>query len=163
MSTESKEHVLSRLDSAWPAFKALIDDVPESELETPGVVDAWSIKELLGHVIFWADKAAHDVRASAAGKTDEIALPGGDANVDKWNAEAAARGKAMSNAEVIAAVAKAHEDARTAVAESPESALAPELSGWTVGVRFAEDTYRHYEEHSEQIEVWMRQLETSEA
>ena len=163
MSTESKEHVLSRLDTAWPAFMALVDAVPEDEYDTPGITDQWCLRELLGHVIFWADKAAHDIRFAAKGRTDDIALPGGQVNVDKWNADAAAKGKAMTVPELRAAVTRAHESARKAVAESPEAALAVELSGWTVGVRFAEDTYRHYEEHAKEIKAWVRQLETSEA
>jgi hypothetical protein len=32
-----------------------------------------------------------------------------------------------------------------------------------MGHRFAEDTYRHYDEHAEQIRAWQRQLETTEA
>ncbi len=163
MSTESKEHVLSRLDAAWPAFRALIASVPDSEFDTPGVTDDWSLKELLGHVIFWAEKAAHDVTVSAQGNLDAIKAPSGGPNVDQLNADAAAKGKAMTAVEAKAAATRAHDAARKAVVEAPESALAPVVSGWTVGVRFAEDTYRHYEEHAKQIKAWMRQLETSEA
>jgi hypothetical protein len=50
-----------------------------------------------------------------------------------------------------------------ALEAAPESALAIEVSGWTVGVRFAGDTYRHYREHAEQIVAWQQQLETTEA
>lgn len=162
MSTESKEHVLKRLDESWPEFQALLDRVPEPEYTAPGIVDEWSLNELLGHVIFWADKGAHDVSVAAAGKPDEIRVPGENLTVDEINADAAARGKAMTAAEAKAGAAKAHESARKAVAEAPESALAPLVSGWTVGHRFAEDTYRHYEEHAEQIRAWLREMETTE-
>ncbi len=163
-AAESKPHVLERLDAEWRAFSDLLDSIPDDEMDWPSVVDQWCLKELLGHINFWADKAAHDVRASAAGKLDEIELPvGGQPMVDEWNAREAARGKAMSPAELRAALQASFEAARQAVAESPEGALAPVLNGWSVGVRFAEDTYRHYQEHAGQIRAWQRQVETTEA
>jgi hypothetical protein len=160
--TESKEHLLSRMDEEWPKFSALLDSIPESDYDIPGVVDEWCLKELLGHVNFWAAKAAHDVQVAGAGRPEEIKVPGGDANVDKWNAREAAKGKAMPPADLRALVLKSHAEARSALEAAPESALAIEISGWTVGVRFAEDTYRHYREHGEQIGAWARGLETSE-
>jgi hypothetical protein len=162
VSTESKEYALSQMDSAWAAFAALLDRVPEDEYDRPGITNEWCLKELLGHVVFWAEKAAHDVNVSAAGKPEEAKSPGGLQNVDELNAEAAARGKAMTAAEAKAAAARAHESARKAFAEAPESALAPVVSGWTVGKRAAEDTYIHYSEHAEQIKAWLREMETTE-
>jgi len=163
MSTESREHLLKRMDEEWPQFKALLDSIAEDEMDTPGVVDEWNLKELLGHVIFWAEKAAHDVKAVAEGRVDDIKLPGGQTNVDLWNAEAAARGKSMSAGDLKAELTRRHEDARTALEEVAEAGLAVQLGGWSVGLRFAEDTYRHYREHAEQIRAWQRQLETTEA
>jgi hypothetical protein len=162
VSTESKAHVLKRLDESWPELEALLDRIPEAEYTAPGIVDAWSLNELLGHVIFWADKAAGDVTLSASGKPDDIETPGNQENVDRWNADAAAKGKAMSAAEVRKGAAAAHIAARTALEQAPEAALAPVVNGWTVGVRFAEDTYRHYEEHAKQIRAWLREMETTE-
>jgi hypothetical protein len=163
MSTESREHLLTRMDEEWPSLNALLDSISEGEMDEPGVVDEWSLKELLGHMIFWAEKAAHDLRAVAEGRIDDIKLPGGQTNVDLWNAEAAARGKAMSVADLKAELARRHEEARKALEEVAEAGLAVQLGGWSVGLRFAEDTYRHYREHAEQIRAWQRQLETTEA
>lgn len=161
--TESKEHLLSRMDEEWPKFSTILESVPDSDYDIPGVTDEWCLKELLGHVNFWAAKAAHDVRVAAAGRPEEIEVPGGQENTDKWNAREAAKGLAMQPGELKALVLKSHEEARAAVDAAPESALAIEVHGWSVGVRFAEDTYRHYREHGEHITNWQRELETSEA
>jgi hypothetical protein len=161
---ESKEFLLQRLDDEWPKFQALIDSISDDEMDRPGVVDEWCLKELLGHVNFWAEKAAHDVRVAAGGKPEEIEVPvGGQPMVDEWNAREAARGKAMSPSELRAALERSYKDARRALEESPEPALALIAGGWSVGVRYAEDTYRHYREHAEHIKQWARDLETSEA
>lgn len=162
-NTESKGHLLTRMDEEWPRFSALLESIPEADYAIPGVVDEWCLKELLGHVNFWAAKAAHDVTVAAAGKPEEIEVPGGEVNVDKWNAREAAKGKAMQPGELKALVLKSHNEARSALEAAPEAALAIEVHGWSVGVRFAEDTYRHYREHGEQIGAWVRETETTEA
>jgi hypothetical protein len=163
VSTESKVHLMNRLDEEWPKFKALLESIPEAEMEQPGAIDQWCVKELLGHMIFWARKGATDLRLTRDGRTEEIQLPGNRARVDEWNASAAARGKDKTKSDLLAEVEAAHNDAREAAQEVPEEGLAIELDGWSVGIRFAEDTYRHYREHSEQIRAWLRQLETTEA
>ncbi len=162
MTTESVVHLQSRMDSVWPEFRSIVGSVPQGEMETPGVVDEWCMKELLGHVSFWAQKAARAVRSATAGKIAEIDVPQGQSMVDEWNARAAARGKAMSAEAVITDLELSHEDARRALDEATDEAVSIEIEGWTVGVRFAEDTYRHYREHGEQIRSWQRRLETSE-
>ena len=162
MSTESVAHLKSRMDVVWPEFRALVGSVPQDEMDTPGVVDDWCMKELLGHVNFWAWKGARDVRAATAGKIEEIEVPQGPAMVDEWNARAAASGKAMSAEAAVRDLELSHEDARRALEDATDEAVSIEIEGWTVGVRFAEDTYRHYREHGEQILAWQKQMETSE-
>ena len=159
---EDKANFLQRMDAEFPAFTALLETIPDPDYEAPGVVDEWCLKELLGHVNFWAEKAAHDVRAVAAGNPGEVDLPGNQENVDKWNAREAARGKAMEVPALKQTLHASHTDARKAVEEAPEAVLAVEMSGWTVGHRAAEDTYRHYHEHADQVRQWLNQTETSE-
>ena len=161
--TESKAHLLDGMEKEWPAFKKVLDAIPDGEMDRPGVVDQWCLKELLGHVNFWAEKGARDVRLAGEGKADQIEVPGGQEKVDEWNAREAALGKAKTPAELRRAVQASYENARRALEEAPEPALAVVLEGWSVGVRYAEDTYRHYREHAEQIRAWGRDLETSEA
>jgi hypothetical protein len=163
VSTESTAYLKQRMDETWPGFRGLVHSVPQEEMDVPGVTGDWCLKELLGHVNFWAQKGAKGVRLAAAGKPGDIELPGGQQNVDTWNAQAAARGKAMSAEAVLRDLDLSHEDARQALDETTDEALSVEVGGWTVGVRFAEDTYRHYREHGREIEAWRRALETSEA
>jgi hypothetical protein len=162
-NTESKEYLQLRMDEEWPKFRAVIESVPDEDWDIPGVTDDWCLKELMGHVNFWAEKAQNDVTLAGQGKASQIKTPGGQENVDKWNAREAAKGKAMQPAELRALVEKSHRAARASLEAAPESALAIDVNGWSVGVRFAEDTYRHYREHSEHIVSWQRELETTEA
>jgi hypothetical protein len=150
------------MDEEWPKLNVVLDAVADDDWDIPGVTDQWCLKELMGHVNFWAAKAAHDVAVAAADKPEEIEVPGGPENTDKWNAREAAKGMTMQPPALRMLVQKSHEEARQALEVAPEPALAIEVKGWTVGVRFAEDTYRHYREHAEQITNWQRELETTE-
>ena len=163
MSTSSVAHLRTRMDKEWPAFREVVQSVPANEMDVPGVCDQWCMKELLGHVNFWARKAGSDVRAASEGRIDQIEVPQGQPMIDDWNAKAAADGMAMTPEAVAGDLEASHEDARRALDNATDEAVSIEMEGWTVGVRFAEDTYRHYREHGEQIRSWKQGLETTEA
>lgn len=163
MTTSSVAHLRTRMDEEWPAFREVVQSVPANEMDVPGVCDQWCMKELLGHVNFWTQKAAADVLAASTGQIDQIEVPKGQPVVDEWNAEAAAGGMAMSPEALLLGLEASHEDARRALDNATDAAVSIELEGWTIGVRFAEDTYRHYREHGGQIRSWKQGLETTEA
>jgi len=83
--------------------------------------------------------------------------------VDAWNARESERRKNLSLAQVREEWVRSCEAAAAAFEAVPADKLDTEVKGWTMGHRFAEDTYRHYDEHAEQIRAWQRQLETTEA
>ena len=43
---------------AWEALGSAVDSFSEAEMDQDGVIEGWSVKDLLGHIAFWADKAA---------------------------------------------------------------------------------------------------------
>ncbi len=90
--TVDKSAIRSDLDKAWKDLSSLVDSIPERELMQPGVVEEWSVKDLFGHMAFWANKAATDLEALTTGAERKIETPGSEKAVDEWNArEAAAR------------------------------------------------------------------------
>jgi hypothetical protein len=102
------------------------------------------------------------LRLATAGRASEIETPGNQARVDEWNANAAAGARGLAVEAVRGELEAGNADARAALDGATDEALAIEVDGWTVGVRFAEDTYRHYREHAEQIRSWKQGLETTE-
>ncbi len=151
------------LRESWDGIKRLVDSLPEREMTDAPVVEGWTVKDLLGHMAFWAEKAAEDLKLLAADRFAEIETPGGDEQVDAWNARESERRKALSLAQVREEWVRSHEAASAAFEAVAADKLDINVKGWTMGHRFAEDTYRHYDEHAEQIRAWQRQLETTEA
>ena len=161
--TKDKEAVEQEMQESWQDLCAVLDSVSDAEQEQPGVVEGWSVKDMLGHITFWAEKAGRDLRLVAAGKPDELEVPTGPESVNEWNAREADRRKQLPLSQVREELEAAHQSALQSLRDVPAEVLDVEVKGWTMLVRFAEDTYRHYREHAEHIRAWKREVETTEA
>jgi len=60
--TKDKEAVEQEMQESWQDLCAVLDSVSDAEQEQPGVVEGWSVKDMLGHITFWAEKAGRDLR-----------------------------------------------------------------------------------------------------
>ena len=162
MTAIDKEEVERKLDAEWQALREAVESLSDDELAAPGVVEEWSVKDLLGHMAFWANKAAHDLDAINAAEEGAIQLAGGQEGVDAWNARESAARKDRPLADVRSEWEASFEAARQALSVTPSEKLEIEVQGWNMFTRFAEDTYRHYREHAAQIREWKREVETTE-
>jgi uncharacterized protein (TIGR03083 family) len=160
---ESRAEMMRRLGEGWSEIVSLVGSLAEDELEQPGVAGDWSVKDLLGHMAFWAEKAAGDLGLLATGRGETIETPGGEQAADEWNDREYRARKDRPLADVRAEWSRSFEDARRALEAAPEELVWQEVKGWPQAVRFREDTYNHYREHAEQIREWIRRTETSEA
>src|SRR5579871_1915142 len=83
-----RERTLAIVEENWRQLDAAVDGLDESALVEPGVVEGWSVRDLLGHVTAWEQAALRRLEESARGEapaTDE------GASVDAFNAAEAAR------------------------------------------------------------------------
>jgi len=163
MSAIDKAEIERKLEAEWQALREVVDSFSDEELQQPGVVDEWSVKDLLGHIAFWANKAADDLAKVNAGHPDEVETPGSQEGTNEWNARESAARKGLSLAELKSEWETSFVAAKEALKATPAEKLEIEVKGWDMFTRFAEDTYRHYREHSAQIREWKREVETTEA
>jgi uncharacterized protein (TIGR03083 family) len=159
----SKADVLSALDHSWSELRGLVDSMSETEMSEPGVVEEWSVKDLLGHVAFWANRAANTLTEVAAGRGDRVPGTESQAETDEWNAREAAARKGKTLPELRQEFLQAHEAASVALEQFPEEKLDEPFKERTVVFSFGADTFAHYQEHASQIRTWLRQMETTEA
>lgn len=162
MATSTKDTTTRELERAWTALRSLIESIPEDELTAAGVVGDWSIKDVMGHVAFWDERAALTLRAATAGKPHDIPKGEGPNWVDEWNEREYRARKDKSFKDIRGEWITAHENARSALAEVPEGLLDTQAGPAKVIDYFAGDTYTHYDEHLEQIKAWLREMETTE-
>jgi hypothetical protein len=158
----SKAAVERELLEAWEVLGSAVDSFSDREMEQPGVVEGWSGKDLLGHIAFWAEKAATDLRHIAAGRPQDVEAPGGEEAVDVWNERESKARAGRSLSDIREEWLSSFEAAMAALAEFPAERLEENVKGATVLERFAGDTYEHYREHEAQLVAWRRSLETTE-
>ena len=160
--SQAKADIEREMLHAWEALGSAVDSFSEAEMEQAGVIEGWSVKDLLGHIAFWADKAAADLQAVAGGKPEEVDVPGGDEAVDEWNERERQSRVGRPLADIREEWLESFEKAMGALAEFPAERLQEKVQGRTVLERFAGDTYEHYREHFGDLSAWRRELETTE-
>jgi uncharacterized protein (TIGR03083 family) len=159
----AKADVLRSLDHSWNELHAVIESMSEAEMLEPGVVEDWSVKDLLGHIAFWANRAANTLTEVQAGRGDQVPGTESQAETDEWNAREAAARKGKSLTELREEFERAHQAARSALEAFPQEKLDEPFKERTVVFSVGADTFAHYQEHASQIKAWLRQMETTEA
>jgi hypothetical protein len=158
-----KSEAETGLERAWAEHRAAVEAVPEEDASRPGVVEEWSVKDTMGHIAFWAHRAAETLAAVNAGRPEDIPRGEGPNWVDEWNDREYQARRDRAYSETRGDWVTAHEAARSALASTPEARLEEEHGTGKIIAYFAGDTYEHYDEHTRQIRAWWRQFETSEA
>ena len=158
----SKADVEREMVQAWEALGSAVDSFSDMELEQPGVVESWSIKDLLGHIAFWAQQAAENLQLIAAGRADEVQRPSDEKATDEWNERERRLRRERPLSDVREEWLDSFQGAMQALAALPSERLEERLKGHTALKLFAEDTYEHYKEHLAHLTAWRRELETTE-
>jgi hypothetical protein len=145
--------LLAELVSEHDAFVAALEAVDLDLVTTPGVVEDWSVRDLVVHLAFWAEHATDALRVATEGRGDEFAYD--TAQTDAMNArlleesrrttpDAAAEREERAYATLVAAI----------------SALDPALldvrlgNGDTVAEVIGYDGPAHYREHTAHLRAW---------
>ena len=152
----SKYELLQRLHKGCEQFRHLIAPLTHAELGTPGVLGAWSIKDIVAHFIAHEQFALGELAAARNGEAFEYPVEGTDA----INAAATAQHSGTPAEQVllrweqsfrqVVALAEALAEADFA----PDSAVVQRL-GDTIDGALANNTYEHYAEHTPAVREWI--------
>ena len=161
-ATVAKANVERELLEAWEALGSAVDSFSDMELEQPGVVESWSIKDLLGHIAFWAQQAAANLQLIAADRANEVRRPSDEKAMDEWNEREWRLRRERPLSDVREEWLESFQGAMQALAALPSERMEEKLKGYTALDLFAVDTYEHYKEHLAHLTAWRRELETTE-
>jgi Mycothiol maleylpyruvate isomerase N-terminal domain len=143
------QRLLGRLDAAWTALTDAYAGLPEARLVEPGVVDDWSVKDIVAHVTTWEQEALQHLPVIIAGGTPpRYAAQGG---IDAFNARATRAGRRLSLAEVLRRRDETHARLVEFIRDQPEGTFG---SRTRARRRLRLDTYGHYPEHTAAIRAW---------
>ena len=148
MATQ-QERTVREIDEAWGELQKALAHVSPERMEKPGVVESWTVKDLIGHVTTWEAEAMKSLRLYLSGHELKV-LKWPD--VDALNARTVEYKRATPQAELLDNFEKTHQRLVQFVKEmSEEDLTVPEVER-----RIRIDTFAHYAEHTEHISRWLK-------
>ena len=146
----NKQQFIKKLDSAWSAFESSYAGLPDSKLTQPGVVDAWSVKDLLAHITTWELEALKYLPVILAGsRPPRYSTQYG--GLDAFNALMTERKRELPLAEVRRQLAETHAQLVDYVQTAPEDQFALPTP---FRHRLRLETTSHYNLHARMILDW---------
>ncbi len=145
--------LLDELGTARGGFLEALGEVDEELVTTPGVVDGWSVRDLVVHVAFWAEHAAGALELAADGRGTEFAYD--SAETDAMNARLLEEAAAIEPAAALEREDRAFEAFRGRLATIDDGLLGLRLgNGDTVEEVVRYDGPQHYAEHTAHLRAW---------
>jgi uncharacterized protein (TIGR03083 family) len=141
-------------------LELLLAQLNVEQMNQPGAVGVWSVKDVLAHIAFWERYVVGILRAVAGGEAPELAA---DDETERRNASVVAQYYQRPLSTVIAEWQRAREDLLEELENISDQDLNdPERFGWNNGRtlldRIAGNSYDHEQEHIDQIRQWMQRV-----
>ena len=148
----TKAELLERIRTGRSQFEAALSKITVDQII---LYDSWTVKDLLGHVGFWEQRAHFLLSTLQRGETPPGIPPG--ETLDDVNERVYHEHHDQPLEEVRRWEQAAYEDLLTLVEAAPDDDLfRPDRFAWTEGTPFVEwiagNTYDHYEEHLESLQ-----------
>lgn len=145
-----KQQLLKQLDKAWQSFKASYAGLPDAQLTEPGVVDDWSVKDILAHVTTWEEEALQHLPFIAkGGRPPRYSVKYG--GIDAFNAQMTEQKQRLPLSEVLRQLEETHHRLIAYIERAPEEQFTQETR---FRRRLRLDTYSHYPLHTRAIRAW---------
>ena len=150
---QAKRRILNKLDKAWASLLASYAGLPDSKLREPGVVDDWSVKDILAHVTTWEEEAlTYLPLIVGGGKPPRYSVQYG--GIDAFNALRTAQKRTLSLSEVLRQLDETHRKLVDYIGSVPHEQFTRETP---FRHRLRLDTYSHYPLHARMIAQWREQ------
>ena len=138
-------------------MELLLAQLSVAEINQPGAVGVWSVKDVLAHIAYWEQYTTGILAAVARGEAPTLVA---DDETERRNASVIAQYYQRSLAAVISDWQQAREDLLEQLEYLSDQDLNdadrfPWNNGRTLLERIAGDSYDHEQEHIDQIRAWM--------
>ncbi len=155
-----REELVQRITDGRRELESLLGMVPAERMQEPVLTNGWSVKDLVGHLGYWEERAL-TLFDWFNGGSEPIPAPG-TATADDLNASAMARIHQGSLAELVQSEKVAYQRILDLIRTAPEPDLFdPQRYALAQGNAFVDwiegNTYGHYEEHLPDLRGWLGQ------
>jgi hypothetical protein len=145
-----REQLLTKLERAWQEFRDSYAGLSGAQMTEPGVVEDWSVKDLIAHVTWWEEEALHHLPNILEGRRPPrySTKYGG---IDAFNAMMTERRQDAGLEEVLQQQEESHRRLVAYIRSVPEEHFVTETR---FRRRLRLDTYSHYPLHAREIREW---------
>lgn len=139
-------------------MELLLATISVEQMNQPGAVGVWSVKDVLAHLAYWQRYAAELLSAAARGVQPAL---DGDDETERSNASVVAQYYQRPLASALADWQAAREDLLDQLDQISDADLNdPDRFAWSDGRtlldRVAGNSYDHEQEHIDQIREWLQ-------
>lgn len=147
------DDLLHALDAARADFHDALGNVDAELVTVPGVLDDWSVRDLVVHVAAWAEHAAAAIDLGRGGRGDEFDYS--TSQTDAMNAAILDVARRTTPADALRREDAAFAGLRRRVEDLGAETLAARLgNGDTVEEVIRYDGPDHYAEHTAHLRAW---------
>jgi uncharacterized protein (TIGR03083 family) len=152
----NKMQLMGKLEQAWEAFKQSWAGLADDQMQEPGVVGDWSVKDILAHVTVWEEEALKYLPLiRQCGTPPRYAdMYGG---IDTFNAQMTERNRGLPLGEVLSHLEETHQQLVSYLETTPKEMIRTETR---FRKRLRLDTYSHYPEHTRAILEWRARMQS---
>ncbi len=145
-----RQQVLAKLEIAWAAFLDSYAGMSDAQMLQPGVMESWSVRDLIAHVTWWEEEALKHLPGILQGiRPPRYSVVYG--GIDAFNARMTEQKHGLGLAEVQRQAFETHQRLLAYLNTVPEEQFA---SDTPFRRRLRLDTYHHYPIHTAAIRAW---------
>lgn len=146
----NRTQLLQRIGTRWDELTTSYAGLTTAEMQMPGVVEDWSVRDILAHVSWWEEEAlTHLPTILHGGRPERYSVQWG--GIDAFNAIMTERRASLALDEVLDLHRATHARLLDYLTTVPEEEIATETR---FRRRLRLDTWGHYPIHTEHIRVW---------
>jgi hypothetical protein len=150
-----KQQLLKKLEKAWAAIKESYEGLSDAQLMEPGVMDNWSVKDILAHVTTWEEEALKYLPLIITGGRPPRYIQYG--GIDAFNAQMTEQKRGLALSDILRQLDETHRRLIDYIQGVHEEHFTRETR---FRHRLRLDTYSHYPLHARAIREWReRQVE----
>jgi len=157
----SKEKLIGEIQIERQNLEATLKKMTAHQMITPGVMEDWTVKDLLAHISVWEQRMVRWLEQTVREEVPEMLPPGMTwDDLDQWNEQTFQKHRLRDLDEVLADFELTYRQALSAVQEiSEEDLIDPGRFPWREGrplwIMVAANTSWHYKEHEETLTTWL--------
>ena len=161
----SKEKLIEDIQIERLHLERTLEKISRQQMVTPGVMDDWTVKDLLAHITVWELRMIRWLEQTVRDEVPEMLPPGMTwDDLDQWNEQTYQKHRNRDLDEVLADFELSYPQALSAVQGiSEEDLIDPGRYAWRDGrplwEMVAANTSWHYKEHEETITTWLKGLD----